>query len=196
MASIIIASIALALTLLVYLYGAWRFLRFPRFWVTSAQADLVAKSGDSPLVIENVSINVAFRGGGQARNIIDMSFAVFEDHDSRRIEREQGMSAVRVISIPAELAGRFAVDPSDVGLTTFLVVDKVGDKLACALRVDCGLEPFEIPFTLRRLGDRNLYYHGFREPEMSYRIRKGGLIAPGLARLAWLRRILDWIRDR
>ena len=71
MASIIIASIALALTFLIYLYGAWRFFRLPRFWVTFARADLEDRSDDLPgKDIQDVVVYLAYRGGGQPRNII------------------------------------------------------------------------------------------------------------------------------
>ena len=84
MASIIIASIALALTLLVYLFAAWRFLRFPRFWVTSARVDVETTSDEPPiLMIQNVSVRVAYRGGGQPRNIIDIGFVVYSSRDSQ-----------------------------------------------------------------------------------------------------------------
>ncbi len=180
MASIILASIALALTLLVYLHGAWRFLRFPRFWVISAQANVMVTSDKPPVwVIGNVSARVGFRGGGQPKNIIDMGFVVLESG----VKRMMSGWLKEVVHVPSELAGHF-----DVEVPGGLTVDNVGvgDELPCLLRIDCGGEPFEAPFTLKSAGETWLYQRSsFESPISLIRFPRKGF---------W--RVLDWIRSR
>jgi hypothetical protein len=181
MASIILASIALGLTLLVYVFGAWRFFRFPRFWVTFARANVISPSGESPRALQDVFVAVAYRGGGQPRNIIDVGFLLIEEEGSRRITRASGGWVGEVISIPSELAGRFNVEPPS-GLAT----DSTSDEMSCCLRLDCGGEYFDVPFTLRGPGEVWHYFpSALTTRMMSARLPR-----------TWLQRLLDWIRSR
>ena len=183
MASIIIASIALALTLLVYLYGAWRFLRYPRFWVTSAQADVETTSDKPPIWrIQNVSVRVAYRGGGQPRNIIDIGFVVYRSRDSLSGVQSTTGWLKEVIHVPSDLAGRFALE-----VPGKMVIEMVeDDELPCSLRFDFGGEPYEVPFTLKGPGDTWFDTSSvFDSPISSTR--------PPRTRL---KRLIDWIRSR
>ena len=183
MASIIIASIALAFTFLIYLYGAWRFLRFPRFWVTSAQADVKVTSDKPPIwLIRNVTVSVAYRGGGQPRNIIDMGFVMFNERDSTSAIQSTTGWLKEVIHVPSELAGRFAVEVPGV-----LRIDNMErDELTCSLRLDCGVEPYEIPFSLRGPGETWFdTWSSFDSPISLIRFPRKGV---------W--RVLDWMRSR
>lgn len=176
MASIIIASIALALTLLVYLYGGWRFLRFPRFWVTFARVDV---TGDPERPIQYSCVNVAYRGGGQPRNVIDAGVII---RRGERLEFISGQSGWlrEVIHVPAELGGRFTIElPGDLSLPD------TEDELVCAIRLDCGREYFEIPFTLRKTD----------EDRWNYFSDSGSVLSSRFPRRR-LKRLLDWIRSR
>ena len=179
MASIIIASIALALTLLVYLYGAWRFLRFPRFWVMWAHVELGAASGKTR-AIEEVTVSVAYRGGGQPRAIIDVGFVVIQGGEPRRVIRSHHGWLEEVIPVPSELAGRFTMKPPGG-----LALDDLGKEILCALRLDCGGEYFEAPFTVHKT-TADLWTYVAPHRAMS----------AARAPRSWLLRPFDWIRSR
>jgi len=151
-AGVIIGSISLLLTLMVYAYGAWRRFRLPKFWVTYAHATAEPLSktptaaGPDLVQMGNVFVDVAYTGGGQPRNIIDTAFLMVESGTGMSSPVEQG-----AIPVPAELAGRFTLNFGG-GLAV-----EANDEVPCVMRFDCGREYFDLPFTLRRVRDGYLY---------------------------------------
>lgn len=146
MAGVVIGSISLALTLLVYMYAAWRRLRKPQFWVTLAAGKLERLPDNLPestknfVVLHLEQLGIAFVGGGTARTLIDAGI---------QFGSRGGLSGLvnDVVPIPAELAGRFTLEP--VGGTLVEAVE----ELPCTLRLDCGTSIFDVPFVLHRRGD-------------------------------------------
>jgi len=151
-AGVIIGSISLLLTLMVYAYAAWRRFRLPKFWVTYAHATVEhlprtpTAAGPDLVQIGDLFVDVAYTGGGQPRNIIDTAFLIV--HSGGGVSRpiEQG-----AMPVPAELAGRFTLNFRG-GLAV-----EAKDEVPCVMRFDCGREYFDVPFTLRRQRDGYVY---------------------------------------
>ena len=126
--------------------------------------------------MQAVTVNVAFRGGGQPRNIIALAFVAY---DGRTTRVAHGLQQ-EVINVPRELAGRFEAEFQSID------VDNSENTLPCGLRLDCGGESFEVLFTLMGGGQTWEY----SQPPFSGPLFSASLHPAGVQRL------YHWILNR
>lgn len=163
MASIIIASLSLAISFAVVVYGAWRRVRGARFRViyACATAEPEGDLGDSePVRLKSILCDVVAIGGGSDRTVVDarvsLSWVLASGTalEGGAIETAREVEAPNPpILVPAGAVTKFRLSVDQPSM----IVGQETAALKCVLEIDAAVETVRVPFGLRRTGAAQVY---------------------------------------